>query len=76
SQLHGGMDGAMMFVKGDAIAGIIITLVNIVAGIAIGVLYHGMTAGDAADRFSILSGGDAMVSQLLSQRISVAAGVR
>jgi type III secretion protein V len=75
SQLHGGMDGAMKFVKGDAIAGLIITMVNIVAGIAIGVAYHGMTAGEAANRFSILSIGDAMVSQIPSLLLSVAAGV-
>ncbi|PLZ00289.1 EscV/YscV/HrcV family type III secretion system export apparatus protein [Burkholderia sp. WAC0059] len=75
SQLHGGMDGAMKFVKGDAIAGLIITLVNIVAGIAVGIAYHGMSAGDAANRFSILSVGDAMVSQIPSLLISVAAGV-
>ena len=75
SQLHGGMDGAMKFVKGDAIAGLIITLINIVAGIAVGVAYHGMTAGEAANRFSILSVGDAMVSQIPSLLISVAAGV-
>lgn len=75
SQLHGGMDGAMKFVKGDAIAGLIITLVNIVAGIAVGVAYHGMSAGEAANRFSILSVGDAMVSQIPSLLISVAAGV-
>ncbi|CAB3676937.1 type III secretion system export apparatus subunit SctV [Trinickia soli] len=75
SQLHGGMDGAMKFVKGDAIAGLIITLINILAGIAVGVAYHGMTAGEAANRFSILSVGDAMVSQIPSLLISVAAGV-
>jgi type III secretion protein V len=75
SQLHGGMDGAMKFVKGDAIAGLVITMVNIVAGIAVGVAYHGMTAGEAANRFSILSIGDAMVSQIASLLISVAAGV-
>lgn len=75
SQLHGGMDGAMKFVKGDAIAGLIITLVNIVAGIAVGVAYHGMSASDAANRFSILSVGDAMVSQIPSLLISVAAGI-
>lgn len=75
SQLHGGMDGAMKFVKGDAIAGLIITLINILGGIAVGVAYHGMTAGDAANRFSILSIGDAMVSQIPSLFISVAAGV-
>lgn len=75
SQLHGGMDGAMKFVKGDAIAGLVITMVNILAGIVVGVTYHGMTAGDAANRFAILSVGDAMVSQIASLLISVAAGV-
>lgn len=75
SQLHGGMDGAMKFVKGDAIAGLMITMINIVAGIAVGVAYHGMSAGDAANRFSVLSIGDAMVSQIPSLLISVAAGV-
>lgn len=65
----------MKFVKGDAIAGLIITLVNMVAGIAVGMAYHNMTAGDAANRFSILSIGDAMVSQIPSLLISVAAGV-
>ncbi|MGN6622037.1 MAG: FHIPEP family type III secretion protein, partial [Sphingomonas sp.] len=63
SQLHGGMDGAMKFVKGDAVAGLIITLINIIAGIAVGVAYHDMSASEAANRFSILSVGDAMVSQ-------------
>jgi type III secretion protein V len=75
SQLHGGMDGAMKFVKGDAIAGLVITMVNILAGIVIGVTYHGMTAAEAANRFSVLSIGDAMVSQIPSLLISVAAGV-
>ncbi|CAB3773594.1 FHIPEP family type III secretion protein [Paraburkholderia humisilvae] len=75
SQLHGGMDGAMKFVKGDAIAGLVITLVNISAGIVIGTTYHGMSAGEAASRFSVLSIGDAMVSQIPSLLISVAAGV-
>ncbi|NVM77638.1 type III secretion protein V [Duganella sp. SG902] len=75
SQLHGGMDGAMKFVKGDAIAGLIITMVNILAGVVVGVTYHGMTAGDAANRFAVLSIGDAMVSQIPSLLISVAAGI-
>ncbi|UVE69361.1 type III secretion system export apparatus subunit SctV [Burkholderia pyrrocinia] len=75
SQLHGGMDGAMKFVKGDAIAGLIITMINIVAGIAVGVAYHAMSVGDAANRFSVLSIGDAMVSQIPSLLLSVAAGV-
>jgi len=75
SALHGGMDGAMKFVKGDAIAGMIITLINLVAGLAVGVLYHGMSASEAANRFSILSVGDAMVAQLPALLLSVAAGV-
>ncbi|WP_109477459.1 type III secretion system export apparatus subunit SctV [Paraburkholderia sp. C35] len=75
SALHGGMDGAMKFVKGDAVAGLIITMINIVAGLAVGVLYHGMTAGEAVNRFSILSVGDAMVAQLPALLLSVAAGV-
>ncbi len=75
SQMHGGMDGAMKFVKGDAIAGLIITMVNLLAGVVVGVLYHGMTAGEAANRFAILSIGDAMVSSIPSLFICVAAGV-
>jgi type III secretion protein V len=75
SQMHGGMDGAMKFVKGDTIAGLIITVVNLVAGIVVGVVYHGMTSGQAANRFAVLSIGDAMVSQIASLFISVAAGI-
>ncbi|AXF14854.1 type III secretion system export apparatus subunit SctV [Paraburkholderia caledonica] len=75
SALHGGMDGAMKFVKGDAVAGLIITVINIVAGLAVGVAYHGMTAAEAANRFSILSVGDAMVAQVPALLLSVAAGV-
>jgi type III secretion protein V len=75
SQMHGGMDGAMKFVKGDSIAGLIITMINMLAGIVVGVMYHGMSAGDAANRFAILSIGDAMVSQIPSLFICVAAGV-
>jgi type III secretion protein V len=75
SQVHGGMDGAMKFVKGDAIAGLAITMINIVAGIAVGIAYHGMSAAESANRFSVLSIGDAMVSQIPSLLLSVAAGV-
>jgi type III secretion protein V len=75
SQMHGGMDGAMKFVKGDAIAGLIITMVNILAGIVVGVMYHNMTGGEAANRFAILSIGDSMVSSIPSLFISVGAGV-
>jgi type III secretion protein V len=75
SQLHGGMDGAMKFVKGDAIAGLVIAVVNMLGGIAVGVMYHGMTAGQAANRFAVLSIGDAMVTAIPSLFICVAAGV-
>lgn len=75
SKLHGSMDGAMKFVKGDAIAALVITLINIVAGIAVGVSYHGMPMALAAQRYAVLSVGDAMVSQIPSLLISVAAGV-
>jgi type III secretion protein V len=75
SQMHGGMDGAMKFVKGDTIAGLIITLINLVGGIVVGVMYHGMSSSQAANRFAVLSIGDAMVSQIASLFISVAAGV-
>jgi type III secretion protein V len=75
SQLHGGMDGAMKFVKGDSIAGLVITVVNLVAGVIVGVTYHEMTAAEAANRFAVLSIGDAMVSQIPSLLISVAAGI-
>ncbi len=74
-QLHGAMDGAMKFVKGDAIAGIIIALVNILAGIAIGTLMLDMSMGEALQRFAILTVGDGMVSQIPSLLVSIAAGI-
>lgn len=73
--LHGAMDGAMKFVKGDAIAGIIIALINILAGIAIGSLMHDMSVGEALQRYAILTVGDGMVSQIPSLLVSIAAGV-
>ncbi|QHJ00015.1 EscV/YscV/HrcV family type III secretion system export apparatus protein [Xylophilus rhododendri] len=75
SKLHGSMDGAMKFVKGDAIAALVITIINICAGITIGVSYHEMSMAVAAQKYSVLSIGDAMVSQIPSLLISVAAGV-
>ena len=75
SQMHGAMDGAMKFVKGDAIAGLIIAAVNIVAGVTVGMLLRGMAFGDAADRYVLLSIGDGMVSQIPSLFVSIAAGV-
>ncbi len=74
-QLHGAMDGAMKFVKGDAIASIVIALVNILAGIAIGTLMHEMSLGAALQRYAILTVGDGMVSQIPSLLVSIAAGI-
>ena len=74
-QMHGAMDGAMKFVKGDAIAAIIIAVVNIVAGMAIGAGQRGMSIADAASRYVLLSVGDGMVSQIPSLFASVAAGI-
>lgn len=73
--LHGAMDGAMKFVKGDAIAGIVIALVNIVAGLGVGTLMKDMSVGDALQRYAILTVGDGMVSQIPSLLVSIAAGV-
>jgi type III secretion protein V len=75
THLHGSMDGAMKFVKGDAIAAIIIALVNIIAGISIGALVRDMSLGDAVARYTLLSVGDGMVSQIPSLLTSVAAGI-
>ena len=75
SALHGAMDGAMKFVKGDAVASIIVALVNILAGLAIGVLMKDMSVGDAVHRYAILTVGDGMVSQIPSLLVSIAAGV-
>jgi type III secretion protein V len=75
SQLFGSMDGAMKFVKGDAIAGIIITVVNIVGGLAIGVAQKGMTAGEAAKKYALLTIGDGLVGMIPAILISTAAGI-
>ncbi len=75
SQLYGAMDGAMKFVKGDAIAGIIITSINIVAGIIIGVIQLGMPAGEAAQTYTLLTIGDGLVSQIPALLIATTAGI-
>ena len=61
---YGAMDGSSKFIKGDAVAGIIITIVNIIGGFAIGVFQHGMAANDAASTYTILTIGDGLVSQI------------
>lgn len=75
SQLYGAMDGAMKFVKGDAIASIIIIFVNIVGGTALGVFMHGMSAGEAMSTYAILSIGDGLISQIPALLISITAGI-
>lgn len=75
SQFYGAMDGAMKFVKGDAIAGIVITLINIIAGLIIGIAMHGMTAGEAAQTYSVLTIGSGLVSQIPALLISISAGI-
>ena len=75
SQLYGAMDGAMKFVKGDAIAGLIITAVNLLGGILIGVLQRGMTMEKAMATYSILSIGDGLIAQIPALFISICAGM-
>jgi len=74
SEFFGAMDGASKFVRGDAVAGIIITLVNIVGGFIIGVISKGMTASEAANIYTILTVGDGLVNQIPALVISTAAG--
>jgi flagellar biosynthesis protein FlhA len=75
ADFYGGMDGASKFVRGDAIAGILITLINLIGGLAIGVAQQGMEVGRAAETYAILSIGDGLVSQIPALIISTAAGV-
>lgn len=74
ADFYGSMDGASKFVRGDAIAGIIITLVNVLGGLAVGIS-EGMTLGQSADVFTRLTIGDGLVSQLPALLISIAAGL-
>ncbi len=75
SELYGAMDGAMKFIKGDVIAGIVISLINIVGGLTIGVSMHGMDLAQAAQVYTLLSIGDGLVSQIPSLLISLTAGI-
>ena len=72
ADFFGSMDGASKFVRGDAVAGILILLINILGGFAIGVLQHGLSAGQAADTYILLAVGDALVAQVPGLLISVA----
>ena len=75
ADFYGSMDGAIRFVRGDAIAGILITLVNIIGGFAIGVFQQGMDASEAAQVYTLLTIGDGLVSQLPALVVSTAAGL-
>jgi flagellar biosynthesis protein FlhA len=75
ADFYGAMDGASKFVRGDAMAGLIITAINIVGGLVIGASQLGMTVGEAAETFTLLSIGDGLVSQIPSLLISTAAGI-
>jgi type III secretion protein V len=75
NQLYGAMDGAMKFVKGDAIAGLIIVAINIIAGLTIGVLEKGMSWDKAIKTYSILTIGDGLVTQIPALLISITAGI-
>mgnify|MGYP005839167861 CR=1 FL=1 len=75
SQFYGAMDGAMKFIKGDVIAGIIITLINMVAGLLIGIVTKGMSLADAIRTYLILTVGDGLVSQIPALLISSSAGI-
>ncbi|MFC7479743.1 flagellar biosynthesis protein FlhA [Luedemannella flava] len=75
ADFYGAMDGASKFVKGDAIAAIVITIVNLVGGFIIGMVQKGMAPGDAVNHYSLLSVGDGLVSQIPALLMSVATGL-
>ncbi len=75
AEFYGAMDGASKFVRGDAVAGLIITAINILAGLIIGTMQQGMPISDAVDVYSILTVGDGLVSQIPALIISTAAGI-
>jgi len=75
SQLYGAMDGAMKFVKGDAIASIVIAVINIIGGLIIGVMMHNMSMSQAAHIYTLLSIGDGLVSIIPSLVIAITAGI-
>jgi len=75
AEFNGAMDGAAKFVRGDAIAGIIITIINIIGGFIIGVIQNNMSAAEAAQNYTLLTIGDGLVSQIPALTISTAAGI-
>jgi flagellar biosynthesis protein FlhA len=75
SAFFGAMDGAAKFVRGDAIAGLVITVINIIAGLAIGSITHGLPVAEAARIYTVLTVGDGLVSQIPALLVSTAAGI-
>ncbi len=75
ADFYGAMDGASKFVKGDAVAGIIITIINLLGGIAVGALMLGLSVQESAQRFALLTVGDGLVSQIPALLISTATGI-
>ena len=75
SDFYGAMDGASKFVRGDAVAGIIILAINIIGGLFVGIMQHDMAVGDAAHTYTLLTIGDGLVAQIPSLIVSVAAGL-
>ena len=75
ADFYGSMDGASKFVKGDAIAALLILAVNIIAGFCLGMISHGLSAGEAAEKYVTLAVGDALVAQVPSLLLSIAAAV-
>ncbi|WP_146048836.1 flagellar biosynthesis protein FlhA, partial [Petrotoga sp. SL27] len=75
ADFYGAMDGASKFVRGDAIAGLIITLINLVGGLIIGMLQQGLTIAEAAEVFTLLTVGDGLVAQIPALLISTSAGM-
>ncbi|RRB93844.1 EscV/YscV/HrcV family type III secretion system export apparatus protein, partial [Escherichia coli] len=75
SGFYGSMDGASKFVKGDAVASLLITGINIIVGLGIGVFSHGVPVAEAFRTYTVLTAGDGLVSQIPALIVSVAAGM-
>ena len=75
AEFYGSMDGASKFVRGDAIAGLLILFINLIGGMAVGIFQHGMTFGDAGKVYALLTIGDGLVAQLPSLLLSTAAAI-
>src|SRR5206468_1698472 len=75
AEFYGAMDGASKYVSGDAVAGIVVTLVNVIGGLIVGMVQHDMAFGDAIKNYTLLAIGDGLVAQIPSLIISIAAGM-